>query len=115
MIYPANYNLPPILKGATYDFTMIYKVDGVAVDLTTYEAQIQSRQTIDATTTILDISSSDSITLGIEGTFEIHLTADQTASYQAGNYIYDLKLTHPDNTKSRIISGVWPIIEGVTR
>lgn len=115
MIYPAEYNLPPVLKGVDYDFAMVYKVDGVAVDLTTYTAQIQSRTAIDNLTTVIDINSSNSITLSEDGRFEISMTAEQTENFQAGNHVYDLKLTHPDNTKSRIISGLWPVIEGVTR
>jgi len=49
------------------------------------------------------------------GQIRIGLTTSQTAELKPGRYVYDLMLTAPDNSMTRVIEGMALVREGVTR
>ena len=49
------------------------------------------------------------------GQVRIGLTTSQTAALDPGRYVYDLMLTAPDNSMTRVIEGMALVREGVTR
>ena len=49
------------------------------------------------------------------GQVRIGLTTSQTAALKPGRYVYDLMLTAPDNSMTRVIEGMALVREGVTR
>ena len=49
------------------------------------------------------------------GQIRIGLTTSQTADLKPGRYVYDLMLTAPDNSVTRVIEGMALVREGVTR
>ena len=49
------------------------------------------------------------------GQVRIGLTTSQTAALKPGRYVYDLMLTAPDNSMTRIIEGMALVREGVTK
>jgi hypothetical protein len=42
------------------------------------------------------------------------LSAATTAGLAAGNYVYDLEVTAPDSTVTRLLEGGFTVYEGVT-
>ena len=49
------------------------------------------------------------------GQVRIGLTTSQTAALEPGRYVYDLMLTAPDNSMTRVIEGMALVREGVTK
>ena len=56
-----------------------------------------------------------SIVNATAGQVRIGLTTSQTAALKPGRYVYDLMLTAPDNSMTRIIEGMALVREGVTK
>ena len=83
-----------------------------AKDLTNHTAAAQMRKHAAAvgvttfTTTIVNAAA---------GQIRIGLTTSQTAELKPGRYVYDLMLTAPDNSMTRIIEGMALVREGVTK
>lgn len=48
------------------------------------------------------------------GTILLVLSSSQTSSLEQGRYLYDVVITHSDNTKTRVIEGIVTINPGVT-
>jgi len=43
------------------------------------------------------------------------MTAANTANLTAGRYLYDLLITAPDTTKTRVVEGIITVLPSVTR
>ena len=56
-----------------------------------------------------------SIVNAAAGQIRIGLSTAQTAALKPGRYVYDLMLTAPDNSMTRVIEGMALVREGVTR
>ena len=98
------------------DFNQTYDLadqnTGSAKDLSNHAVSSQMRKHAAAvgvttfTTTIVNPSA---------GQVRIGLTTTQTAALEPGRYVYDLMLTAPDNSMTRIIEGMALVREGVTK
>jgi hypothetical protein len=110
-VYVANI----VINGGA-DFSQTYDLadqdTGSAKDLTNHTVASQMRKHAAAvgvttfTTTIINPSG---------GQVRIGLSTSQTAALKPGRYVYDLMLTAPDNSMTRIIEGMALVREGVTK
>lgn len=50
----------------------------------------------------------------VVGAVKLSLTNAVTSAMTPGKYVYDVVLTAPDGTKSRVLEGVLTVVEGVT-
>ena len=113
---PGRYNLT-VYQGTTFDLKPVWKIGGIAVDLTNYSATMQVRAASD-TALIVEISTSNGkITIdSAYGRVNLALSASDTAALAAGNYQYDLNLT--DNTANityKILQGAFTVAASVTQ
>jgi hypothetical protein len=110
-VYVANI----VINGGA-DFNQTYDLadqnTNSAKDLTNHAVSSQMRKHAAAvgvttfTTTIVNPTA---------GQVRIGLTTTQTAALEPGRYVYDLMLTAPDNSMTRIIEGMALVREGVTK
>lgn len=114
MISPGRYDITSY-QGATFNLNLIWEVGGTAVDLTTYSAAMQVRESILAQSVILDLTSGSGITLGgTAGTIDITVSATTMGSATPGEYLYDLEVT-TGSTVTRLLKGGFQIVPEVTR
>ena len=110
-VYVANI----VINGGA-DFNQTYDLadqnTNSAKDLTIHTVSSQMRKHAAAvgvttfTTTIVNPTA---------GQVRIGLTTSQTSELEPGRYVYDLMLTAPDNSMTRIIEGMALVREGVTK
>lgn len=102
-------------QGATFRYVLTWLEDDVPKNLTNYTARMQVREHINATTTILSISTDDDITLGgAAGTITIEVAASDTEDIDPGLYVYDLELV-AGSTVTRLVEGTFMVSGEVTR
>lgn len=105
-------------QGATFDRTVTWKdADGSPVDVSGFTARMHVRRSAQNPQTQAELASDDgSIVLGgAAGTVQLILTAAQTAALPAAPLVYDLELTAPSGTVTRLIEGRFNIKANVTR
>jgi len=110
-VYVANI----VINGGA-DFSQTYDLADAntnsAKDLTNHAVSSQMRKHAAAvgvttfTTTIVNPTG---------GQIRIGLTTSQTAALKPGRYVYDVMLTAPDASMTRVIEGMSLVREGVTR
>ena len=103
-------------KGTTFTLAPVWKIDNLPVDITGYTADMQVRYATD-TAIIVELSTGNgrAVISGALGKVTLTLTASQTAALDANNYIYDLNLTAPDSTVTKILTGAFVVAESVTQ
>lgn len=103
-------------KGTTFTLAPVWKIDNLPVDITGYTADMQVRYATD-TAIIVELSTANgrAVISGALGKVTLTLTASQTAALAANNYIYDLNLTAPDSTVTKILTGAFVVAESVTQ
>lgn len=108
-------------QGSTFRKTFVWKTKNqagtfVPVNLTGWQARMQVRTSVTASSTILNLTNGSGITLGgAAGSIEIHLTATQTAALVAGTFVYDLELVSPTGEVDRKLKGAFVVDPEVTR
>lgn len=105
-----------IEKGATFQLTVVYKLDDVVVDISGYSARMQVRRYYNSTTADVDIDDSDYITItGAEGKLEIAIPPSITGalSYLCG--VYDIEIESAGGVVTRLLQGEVTISPEVTR
>jgi hypothetical protein len=106
-------------QGANFDYTLTWKSAGVPVNLTGYSARMQVRESYDAGTAVVSLTSGTGITLGgTAGTIGIALTPTQTAVLDGTpniQAIYDLELVSGAGYVTRLVEGRFYIYPEVTR
>lgn len=114
MINPSRYNIVAY-QGATYDLSMTWAIGGTAVNLTNYTAAMQVRESVNADTPEISLTSGAGITLGgTAGTIDINIPASTMGSASPGSYVYDLEL-NSGGTITRLMQGTFQIEAEVTR
>lgn len=87
-------------------------VQGDAINLTGYTAASQIRKSYYSTT-------ANNLTATVTGTangeITLSMTAANTANLTPGRYLYDLVITAPDTTKTRVVEGIVNVLAGVTK
>lgn len=105
--------------GATFTKQLVWK-SGIAltpVDLTGCSARMQLRETIDSPQVVLELSTANGyIALGgTSGTISLSIPASVTATISSDKSVYDLEITFPDTTVSKLVYGTVQFIQQVTR
>ena len=107
-----------IEQGATFDPILTWRDEnGALVDVTGYSARMQIRDTIDATTTLVDLTSAaGDIVLGAAaGTIQIIISATDTALFAWEDGVYDLEMIEPGGAVRRLVRGSVAVSPEVTR
>lgn len=97
-------------QGTTFS-TEIYLTDdaGNALNLLDYTANSQIRKWYTS-------NSAVSFTINLDsGVVRLSLSANTTASLEAGRYVYDVLLTDVGNTVTRVLEGIVTVTPRVTR
>jgi hypothetical protein len=112
---PGRYNMK-VYQGATFNLTPRWKIDGTYVNVTGYSATLTVKNSPTSVSSIIVLSSDNGrITIGgTNGQFTLSLTAAETAALAAGNYVYDMEITAPNATVTRLLEGGFTVYEGVT-
>lgn len=112
---PGRYNMK-VYQGSTWTLAPQWKIDGTYVNVTGYTAAMSVKYSPTSVSSIIDLTSSNGrITVGTtDGKFTLSLTAATTTGLAAGDYVYDLEVTAPDGTVTRLLEGGFTVYEGVT-
>lgn len=106
-------------QGATWTAQVAWKAStGAAVPLTGYTARMQLRTSHQATTTVLDLSTSTGELVIDEsgGTVTATVAPAVTAALEAPSQgVWDLVLTSPSGVVTRLLQGRYQITPRVTR
>ena len=116
--HPAKHNLY-IYRGATLSEAVTWKDENsVPIDLTGFTARMHMRETLEAATPFLTLTTENGgIALGgVAGTIDIIASATATSAITATEGVYDLELIASDGiTVTRLLEGVVFISPEVTR
>jgi len=85
---------------------------GAAVNLRGYTAASQIRKSYYSTTAN---SFTTTVTGIANGEITLAMTAANTANLTPGRYLYDLVITAPTGTKTRVVEGIVNVLAGVTQ
>lgn len=112
---PGRYNIK-VYQGSTFSLAPQWKIDGTYVNVTGYTAAMSVKNSPTSVSSIIDLTSANGrITVGTtDGKFTLNLTAAETTALAAGNYVYDLEVTAPNGTVTRLLEGGFIVYEGVT-
>jgi hypothetical protein len=109
----AAYTELVVEQGATYSTTVdVEDINGAAINLYSYTAQSQMRKSY-YTSSYHTITST--ITNAANGEITLSITAANTTNITPGRYVYDLRITSPSNTVTRIVEGIVTVLPSVTR
>ena len=101
-------------QGSTFTASLELKNDdGTAINTASHTFQSQIRKSYYSTnpTANLTIVSTDTA----NGIVTLSLTSAQTANIKAGRYLYDLKMTTPNNTTNRVIEGIVTVTPQISK
>lgn len=115
MINPGVYDLL-CPQGVTFDKTFTWSIGGTAVDLSGYTAALQVRESWDATSALISLSTGGSgvVLGGTAGTITATISAAVTNGLEPGSYAWDLELYQGSNV-TRLLQGAFNVTGGVTR
>lgn len=109
----AAYSELTLEQGATFSTTInVEDTQGTAINLAGYSASSQIRKSYYSTTAN---SFTATITNSANGEITLSMTAANTANLNAGRYLYDLLITAPNTTKTRVVEGIIVVLPSVTR
>ena len=112
---PGKYNMI-CPQGATFAKQLTYTIDDVPVDLTTYTARMQVRETYTSKNPVINITTENGgIVLGDEsGTIDLYIPSDTTKTISAKTYVYDIELVSSNNVY-RLLEGNFIVTPEVTK
>ncbi len=112
---PGRYNMK-VYQGSTWTLAPQWKIDGTYVNVTGYTAVLTVKYSPSSETSIIVLSTDNGriVTGTTDGKFTMTLSAATTAGLAAGNYVYDLEVTAPGGTVTRLLEGGFTVYEGVT-
>ena len=106
-------------QGATLSRTITWKDSAKrAINITGYTARMHVRATVESSTTVLELTTTNSrITLGgSSGTVTMTVSAADMAAIPEGKYVYDLEIVAPvTGVVNRLIQGNFVVRPEVTR
>lgn len=96
-----------IEQGEDYSIVFTYKIDGVAVDLTSYTAALKAKVNYDDTAAVISLANGSGLTLGgVAGTITVAIAGTSTAGYSFDEAFYDLKITSGSSVSSYVAWGM---------
>lgn len=114
---PAKLNLD-LWQGASWSYVLTWKTGTPAtpVNLTSYTARLQARESISDASPAMSLTSGSGIALGgTAGTVTLTRSAAQTAAIPAGRYYYDLEVESAGGEVTRLAEGIITVYAEVTR
>lgn len=110
-----KYNIT-IEQGATFTLQFTIKTGSTPWDLTGYSARMQVRTSVNASATLVSLTSGSGITLGgVAGTVTVTIPATDTDNIIAGRHVYDLELESAGGEVWRVLEGKCTVKPEVTR
>ena len=102
-----------IEQGATFSSTVnVEDSAGAAINLSGYSASSQMRKSYYA---VSNTTITSTITGNANGEITLSMTSSNTSALTPGRYVYDLLITAPDTTKTRVVEGIVIVSPGVTQ
>ena len=102
-----------IEQGASFSTTInVSDSAGAAINLFGYTASSQMRKSYYATSNTI---ISAVVTGNANGEITLSMTSANTANLTPGRQVFDLMITAPNSTKTRVVEGIIMISPGVTR
>lgn len=113
---PGKYNMV-CPQGSTFNENLTYSINAINVDLTSYTARMQIRDSHTSTSAKLTLTTENSgiVLGGAAGTINIIISATSTASIPAKEYVYDLEVISSSGFVTRLIEGKFIVTPEVTR
>ena len=109
----AAYTELNVEQYASFSTTVnVEDAQGDAVNLSGYSASSQIRKSYYSSTAN---NFTATITGTANGEITLSMTAANTATLTPGRYLYDLVITAPDTTKTRVVEGIVNVLAGVTQ
>jgi hypothetical protein len=114
-VNPGRYNIS-VYQGTTFTLAPIWLIDGAVVNVTGYTAKMQVREAADASSVIIELSTTNSrISVnGAAGQFTLTLTSTETAALTAGDYVYDMNITSAGGVVTKLLQGSFVVLDSVT-
>lgn len=111
-----KYNFE-IEQGTTFTKPMVWKSNGVVVNLTGYTARMQIRSSIASDQVLLELTTENDriVITPLTGTITLKLDADTTAEIDWIKGVYDLEAVSADDKVTRLLRGTVSISKEVTR
>jgi hypothetical protein len=114
MINPGTYNIV-CPQGATFDRTFTILVNDAPLNLTSYTAAMQVRDSAKASQTRISLTNGSGIALGgTAGTIGVTISSTASAAVPAGSYSYDLEIDS-GGVVTRLLEGSFVVTGNVTR
>lgn len=99
--------------GANYsNIITVAASNGQALDLTGYTVASQMRKSYQSSTAY---NFSASIYQAASGKVRLQLTDTQSAAIPAGRWLYDVEITSPSGTKTRVVEGIVTVSPQITQ
>jgi hypothetical protein len=116
MTQPGTYNIT-LYQGATYQQQFTWKdQNNNPINLTGYTARMQIRESHDAASPFVTLSTGSGITLGgVAGTITLTISDSQTSAMTQSSGVYDIELVSSLGTVTRLLEGNVIISREVTR
>lgn len=114
MINPGTYNII-CPQGATFDRTFTINVNNAPLNLTSYTAAMQVRDSANDSATRVSLTNGSGITLGgTAGTIGVVISSTASAAIPSGSYSYDLEI-NSGGVVTRLLEGSFVVTGNVTR
>lgn len=100
-------------QGCDFSITIdVTDAAGNVLDMTDYTAEAQIRKTYSSSS----VTSTFTTAINeVGGQVNVSLTSTQTSAIESGRYVYDVNITDPSGSTSRVVEGQAIITPGVTR
>jgi len=99
--------------GANYsNIITVAASNGQALDLTGYTVASQMRKSYQSSTAY---NFNASVYLAGSGKVRLQLTDTQSAAIPAGRWLYDVEITSPSGTKTRVVEGIVTVSPQITQ
>lgn len=85
---------------------------GAPLDLTGYTVKSQIRKSYSSSTAY---NFTTSVFQAQQGKVRLELTAEQTGAIAPGRYLYDVEITSPSGTKTRVVEGIVTVTPEITQ
>lgn len=108
-----SYNIVTV-EGDTWTFNATIDTDGVVWNFNGYTAKMQVRESDVSTTKLLDLSTSNYITLSSVGGISITVPSSVMSGVAAGRWVYDFEVTSPGGVRTTLLQGAFIISPQVT-